>query len=101
MLAMAEAVFGMFYVTLLIARLVSLYSFKAPVEAVHIEEMQTTKNRPRESQTIRNNLDGIGERRPLTFCGMPGLPGNGVQTRVQYPDVIRVPARQEAPISGR
>ena len=43
MLAMVEAVFGMFYVTLLIARLVSLYSFKAPIEAVHIEEMQTTK----------------------------------------------------------
>jgi hypothetical protein len=43
MLAMVEAVFGMFYVTLLIARLVSLYSFKAPVEAVHIEETQTTK----------------------------------------------------------
>jgi uncharacterized protein (UPF0261 family) len=43
MLAMVEAVSGMFYVTLLIARLVSLYSFKATVEAVHIEEMQTTK----------------------------------------------------------
>jgi ion channel len=32
MLAMAEAVFGMFYVTLLIARLVSLYSSQSPRE---------------------------------------------------------------------
>ena len=32
MLAMAEAVFGMFYVTLLIARLVSLYSTQSPRE---------------------------------------------------------------------
>jgi hypothetical protein len=48
LLAMVEAVFGMFYVTLLTARLVSLYSFKAPVEAVHIEEMQTTQESARE-----------------------------------------------------
>jgi hypothetical protein len=43
MLAMVEAVFGMFYVTLLIARLVSLYSFKAPVDAVHSEEIANNK----------------------------------------------------------
>jgi voltage-gated potassium channel len=43
MLAMVEAVFGMFYVTLLIARLVSLYSFKAPVDAVHSQEIANNK----------------------------------------------------------
>jgi hypothetical protein len=37
MLAIVEAVFGMFYVTLLIARLVSLYSSKSPLEAVNSE----------------------------------------------------------------
>ena len=35
MLAMVEAMFDMFYVTLLIARLVSLYSIKTPLEAVN------------------------------------------------------------------
>jgi len=34
MLAMVEAMFGMFYMALLIARLVSLYSAKTPVEVV-------------------------------------------------------------------
>jgi hypothetical protein len=38
MLAMVEAVFGMFYVTLLIARLVSLYSSQSTREAVNREE---------------------------------------------------------------
>jgi hypothetical protein len=39
MLAMVEAMFGMFYVTLLIARLVSLYSSKTPLEAVNGEQI--------------------------------------------------------------
>ena len=43
MLAMAEAVFGMFYVTLLIARLVSLYSSKSPPEAVNSQEIPENK----------------------------------------------------------
>jgi hypothetical protein len=43
MLAMVEAVFGMFYVTLLIARLVSLYSAKSPLEAVNSEEIADNK----------------------------------------------------------
>jgi hypothetical protein len=43
MLAMVEAVFGMFYVTLLIARLVSLYSAKSPIEAVNSEEIADNK----------------------------------------------------------
>ena len=43
MLAMVEAVFGMFYVTLLIARLVSLYSSQTPREAVNSEEIAGNK----------------------------------------------------------
>lgn len=43
MLAMVEAVFGMFYVTLLIARLVSLYSSKSPLEAVNSQEIPENK----------------------------------------------------------
>jgi voltage-gated potassium channel len=43
MLAMVEAVFGMFYVTLLVARLVSLYSVNAPLEAVNSEEIANNK----------------------------------------------------------
>jgi hypothetical protein len=39
MLAIVEAMFGMFYVTLLIARLVSLYSSKSPLEAADGEKM--------------------------------------------------------------
>src|SRR6516225_4588445 len=35
MLAMVEAMFGMFYVSLLIARLVSLYSFNSPLDSVN------------------------------------------------------------------
>jgi hypothetical protein len=43
MLAMVEAVFGMFYVTLLIARLVSLYSSKSALEAVNSGEIADNK----------------------------------------------------------
>jgi voltage-gated potassium channel len=43
MLAMVEAMFGMFYVTLLIARLVSLYSSKSPLEAANYEEKVDTE----------------------------------------------------------
>jgi Zn-dependent protease with chaperone function len=44
MLAMVEAMFGTFYMALLIARLVSLYSFDSPRKAVHGEKM-ADKNR--------------------------------------------------------
>jgi hypothetical protein len=58
MLAMAEAVFGMFYVTLLIARLVSLYSVNAPLEAVNSEEIANNKTiGPENSKTTSNNLE--------------------------------------------
>jgi hypothetical protein len=39
MLAIVEAMFGMFYVTLLIARLVSLYSSKSPLEVANHEKI--------------------------------------------------------------
>ena len=59
MLAMVEAVFGMFYVTLLIARLVSLYSSKSPLEPVNSEEIADNKRigwRPhKQTATARNN----------------------------------------------
>jgi hypothetical protein len=56
MLAMVEAVFGMFYVTLLIARLVSLYSSKSPFEAVNSEEIADNKRTGSEiSQPNSNN----------------------------------------------
>ena len=38
MLAMVEAMFGMFYMAMLIARLVSLYSSKTPLEVVNQEK---------------------------------------------------------------
>jgi len=58
MLAMAEAVFGMFYVPLLIARLVSLYSVNAPLEAVNSEEIANNKTiGPENSKTTSNNLE--------------------------------------------
>ena len=58
MLAMVEAVFGMFYVTLLIARLVSLYSFKGPLETVNSEEIANNKRIGTEnSQTSSNKLE--------------------------------------------
>jgi hypothetical protein len=53
MLAMVEAVFGMFYVTLLIARLVSLYSSKGPREAVNSEEIGDNRG----SKTSQTNRD--------------------------------------------
>jgi hypothetical protein len=43
MLSIVEAMFGMFYTTLLIARLVSLYSSKSPLEAVNGEKIAGTK----------------------------------------------------------
>ena len=56
MLAMVEAVFGMFYVTLLIARLVSLYSSKSPLEAVNGEKIADKKRiGSGNSQTSSNN----------------------------------------------
>ena len=58
MLAMVEAVFGMFYVTLLIARLVSLYSSKGPLETVNSEEIANNKRIGTEnSQISSNNLE--------------------------------------------
>ena len=58
MLAMVEAVFGMFYVTLLIARLVSLYCSKGPLEAVNREEIANNKRiGPKNSQTSSNNQE--------------------------------------------
>ena len=52
---MVEAVFGMFYVTLLIARLVSLYSSKSPLEAINTEEIADNKRTGSEiSQTNSN-----------------------------------------------
>jgi hypothetical protein len=43
MLAMVEAMFGMFYMATLIARLVSLYSSKTPLEVVNQEGIGDTK----------------------------------------------------------
>jgi hypothetical protein len=42
MLAMVEAMFGMFYMAVLIARLVSLYSSKTPLEVVNQEGIGDT-----------------------------------------------------------
>ena len=48
----------MFYVTLLIARLVSLYSFKGPLETVNSEEIANNKRIGTEnSQTSSHNLE--------------------------------------------
>ena len=56
MLAIVEAVFGMFYVTLLIARLVSLYSSESPLKAVSSGEIAGNKRIGSEiSQTNSNN----------------------------------------------
>ncbi len=43
MLAMVEAMFGMFYMAMLVARLVSLYSPKTPLEVVNQEGIGDTK----------------------------------------------------------
>jgi hypothetical protein len=56
MLAIVEAMFGMFYMTLLIARLVSLYSSKSPLEVANREEILDKKRIGSEnSQTTSNN----------------------------------------------
>jgi hypothetical protein len=56
MLAMVEAVFGMFYVTLLIARLVRSTPSKLRSRLYTSRRRKQQRNRSRESQTIRNNL---------------------------------------------
>jgi len=56
MLAIVEAMFGMFYMTLLIARLVSLYSSKSPLEVANHEEILDKKRIGSEnSPTTSNN----------------------------------------------
>ena len=56
MLAIVEAMFGMFYMTLLIARLVSLYSSRSPLEVANREEILDKKGIGAEnSQTTSNN----------------------------------------------
>jgi voltage-gated potassium channel len=55
MLAMVEAMFGMFYVSLLIARLVSLYSFNSPPEAVNGKEIPDTKRSGSENPQTNSN----------------------------------------------
>jgi voltage-gated potassium channel len=58
MLAILEAMFGMFYMALLIARLVSLYSSKIPLEIANREEILDTKRiASANSQTTGNNLE--------------------------------------------
>ena len=55
MLAMVEAIFGMFYVSLLIARLVSLYSFRRPLEVANREQIINKKRiGPDNSQASSN-----------------------------------------------
>jgi hypothetical protein len=55
MLAIVEAMFGMFYMTLLIARLVSLYSSKSSPEAVDVEKIEDKKRiASQNSQTSSN-----------------------------------------------
>ena len=56
MLAIVEAIFGMFYMALLIARLVSLYSSKSPLEIANREKILDKKRIGSEnSQTTSNN----------------------------------------------
>ena len=58
MLAIVEAMFGMFYMALLIARLVSLYSSKSPLEIANREEILDKKRIGSEnSQTTSNNSE--------------------------------------------
>jgi hypothetical protein len=47
--------FGMFYMTLLIARLVSLYSSKSPVEVANHEEMLDKKRTGSENSPTTSN----------------------------------------------
>jgi hypothetical protein len=55
MLAIVEAMFGMFYMALLIARLVSLYSSKSPLEIGNHEEILDKKIGSENSQTTSNS----------------------------------------------
>ncbi|MBV8142371.1 MAG: two pore domain potassium channel family protein [Verrucomicrobia bacterium] len=56
MLAIVEAMFGMFYMALLISRLVSLYSSESPLEITNHEEILDKKRIGSEkSQTTSNN----------------------------------------------
>jgi len=58
MLAIVEAMFGMFYMALLIARLVSLYSSKSPLEIANRDEILDKKRIGSEnSQTTSNNSE--------------------------------------------
>jgi hypothetical protein len=58
MLAIVEAMFGTFYMTLLIARLVSLYSFRSPLEVANREEILDERRiRSENSQTTSNDSD--------------------------------------------
>ena len=58
MLAIVEAMFGMFYVALLIARLVSVYSSKSPPEAVNSEQIEDKKRiASQNSQTSSNTAE--------------------------------------------
>jgi hypothetical protein len=58
MLAIVEAMFGMFYVALLISRLVSLYTSKRPAEAVDGEQTEDKKRiASQNSQTSSNTPD--------------------------------------------
>ncbi|MBV8099475.1 MAG: two pore domain potassium channel family protein [Verrucomicrobia bacterium] len=54
MLAMVEAMFGMFYMAMLIARLVSLYSSKTPLEVVNREGIGDTKGVESENSQTRD-----------------------------------------------
>jgi hypothetical protein len=53
MLAMVEAMFGMFYMAMLIARLVSLYSSKTPLAVINQEEIGDTKGVKSENSQTR------------------------------------------------
>ena len=54
MLAMVEAMFGMFYMTVLVARLVSLYSSKTPLEVVNQKGIGDTKGVETENSQTRD-----------------------------------------------
>jgi hypothetical protein len=55
MLAIVEAMFGMFYMTLLIARLVSLYSSKSSPEAVNVEKTEDKKRMASQNSQTSSN----------------------------------------------
>ena len=62
MLAIVEAMFGMFYVTLLIARLVSLYSSKSPLETANGEKLAGTKRVASEKAAVVPNNEAGTEK---------------------------------------